>query len=71
MYTELAKEKMEFIDKFYPKLKEFYQPMMGNFAFTDEELESNMKDVLNFIRDESGYFLLSQEGVFYLTDFLE
>lgn len=40
MYTELAKEKIEFISKFYPDLQQYYQPEMGNFAFTDEELKN-------------------------------
>lgn len=71
MYTELAKEKMGFISEHYPNLKEFYQPMLGNFHFTEEELLSNMVDVLNFIKDKEDYFLISQNSDFYLTNFLE
>lgn len=69
MYTELAKEKIEFINKHYPQLKQFYQDMMGNFEFSKQEMKDNLESILSFIEDKEGYFLMFQNGYFYLTDF--
>jgi hypothetical protein len=71
MYTDLAIERMETFSKFYPTLYKFYQPMMGNFCLTEKQLNSNMKDVLKFLKDYEDYFLLHQDDYFYITDFLE
>lgn len=72
MYTEEAKQKMSFITLNYPNLLPFYHSMMGNFAFNDEELQVNLIDILNFIKEEElGYFLLCQEGTYYLTDWVQ
>ena len=71
MKTQLALETEAKIKDHYPRLGEFYQDMMGNFQFTEQELHENLSDIKNWLKEHDNYFLLFQEEWFYLTDIIE
>lgn len=71
MKTQLALEIEAKIKDHYPRLGEFYQDYMGNFQFTEQELESNLSDIKDWLKEHNHYFLLFQEEWFYLTDTIE
>lgn len=69
MYTELAIKYMNLIRDSYPKLAKFRNDHMGNFNFTKEEFKENIDSILEFIKEQDEYFVLYEEGEYWITDF--
>ena len=71
MKTQLALETEQKIKDHYPRLGQFYQEFMGNFQFTEQDLERHLPEVKGWLKEHDNYFLLFQEEWFYLTDIKE
>lgn len=57
------------IDKDYQPLAKHYQPYLGNFEFTQEDLIANYELVVLWLKNHREFFLLFQHECYYLTDF--
>ena len=71
MYTELAKQQQKVIEDSYPKLFNYYAPMMGNFAFSKQGVAIHIDDITRWLEEFDDYILMFQEDTFYLTDVKE
>jgi hypothetical protein len=69
MYSDSAIAQQKEIKFYFNGLTKFYNEMLGNFAFSHEELLDNMGDVLRWIEKFNDYKIIIQEGTFFLTNF--
>ena len=52
----------------YPQILNNYQPELGNFEFSSDDLESKRNIVFDFLINETDFRLIVQHEYFYLTD---